>query len=42
MPQFYNWALGVNGIGGGQMSAAKLFWSLSNDLSESELNKMSF
>lgn len=46
MPQFYNGAtrlaLGVDGSGGGQMSAAALFESLSNDLFESEPNRVSF
>jgi len=46
MPQFYNGAtmpaLGVDGSGGGQMSAAVLFGSLSNDLFDLELNKVSF
>ena len=46
MPQFYNGvtrpALGVDGSGGGQMSAAALFGSLSNDLFDSEPNKVSF
>lgn len=45
MPQFYNGvtrpALGVDGSGGGQMSAAALFGSLSNELFDSEPNKVS-
>jgi len=46
MPQFYNGvtrpALGVDGSGGGQMSAGALFGSLSNELFDSEPNKVVF
>ena len=46
MPQFYNGvtrpALGVDGSGGGQMSVAALFGSLSNELFDSEPNKVVF
>jgi len=46
MPQFYNGvtrpALGVDGSGGGQMSAVALFSSLSNELFDSEPNKVVF
>lgn len=45
MPQFYNGvtrpALGIDGSGGGEMSAASLFGSLSNELFDAEPNKVS-
>lgn len=44
MPQFYNGvtrpAYGVDGSGGGEMSAAELFGSLSDDLFENEPHKV--
>merc|ERR1712194_107454 len=46
MPQFYNGvtrpAGGIDGSGGGQMSAATLFERLSNELFDSEPNKVVF